>query len=49
MKRTSISVSDDILREVTKLKKKYYDKSFSELFRMLIQKGIEKEKEDSKK
>lgn len=49
MKRTTISVSDEILREVQKLKKKYYDKSFAELFRLLIQKGIEKEKEESKK
>ena len=40
-KRTTITVSADILKEVQKMKKKYYDKSYSEIYRVLLQKGLE--------
>lgn len=45
-KRTTITINDELHKEIQKLKKgKYFDKPYAEIFRMLLQKGLESYKE----
>lgn len=44
-KRTTITVNEEIFKEVQKLKKKHFDKSYSEIYRMLLKAGVESVKE----
>lgn len=45
-KRTTITIPEEMRKEIQKLKKgKYFDKPYSEIYRMLLQKGLEAYKE----
>lgn len=49
MKRMSISLSEELLKELQKLKKKNFEDSYSELIRMVLEKGLEKMNEEKAK
>ena len=41
-KRTTITISEELHKEIQKLKKgKYFDKPYAEIYRMLLAKGLE--------
>ena len=45
-KRTTITINEELHKEIQKLKKgKYFDKPYAEIYRMLLQKGLESYKE----
>lgn len=49
MKRQSISITDEQMKVIQKLKKKYYDKTYSEILRMILELGLaEIEKKQTK-